>query len=79
MLGFFRPKWISVTKSAKKNLPPLVAICDQKHANRIPRLSVVVSANVKATAKRLDYYAEITNLERSFGSNGSVVSRCRGG
>jgi len=28
-----------------------------------------IQANVKVTAKRLDYYVEITNRERSFGSN----------
>jgi len=41
-------------------------------ANRIPRpkvgVSLVVEANVKVTAKRLDYNVEITNRERSFGS-----------
>jgi len=44
-----------------------------KHVNRIPRqkvgVSLVVQANVKVTAKRLDYYVERANRERSFGSN----------
>ena len=51
---FSRPKCITVTKSAKlcksvaekldpkKHLSFLVAICDQKHANRIPQSKVVV-------------------------------------
>jgi len=44
-----------------------------KHANRIPRpkvgVSLVAQANVKITAKRLDYYDERTNRERLFSSN----------
>jgi len=44
-----------------------------KHAIRVPRpiigVSLVVQANVKVTVKRLDYYIERTNRERSFGSN----------
>jgi len=43
--------------------------CDRKQENRILRPKVVVQANVRVTAKRLDYYVEITNRERSFGSN----------
>ena len=47
-------------------------ICERKHANKIPRpkvgVSSIVQANVKVTAKRLDYYVEITNRERSFGT-----------
>jgi len=78
-------KWILVTKSAKllknatenrhpkKHLSLSVAICDRKHANRIPRpevgVSLVVKANVKATTKKLDYYVEVTNREWSFCSN----------
>jgi len=77
--GFSQPQWISVAKSAKlrksttekrdlkKHLSLSVVICDQKHANRISRLKVV--ANVKVTTERLDYYVEIMNRERSFGSN----------
>jgi len=72
-------RWISVAKSVKlrksaterrdpkKHLSFSVGISDQKHANRIPRpkvgVSLVVQANVKVTAKRLDYFVEITNRE----------------
>ena len=71
-----RPKYVLVTKSKtlfksatrkwdlKKHLSVSVAVCDRKHANRIPRpkvgVSLVVQANVKVVAKSLDYYAGIT-------------------
>ena len=52
-------------RDQKKHLSLSVAICDRKHANRVPRpkvgVSLVVSANVKVTAKRLDYHIGITN------------------
>ena len=35
-------------------------------------VSLVVQANVKVTAKRLDNYVDITNHERLFGSNQGV-------
>jgi len=43
----------------KKHLPLLAAVC----------VRLVVKANVKITAKRIDYYVGITNRERLFGSN----------
>ena len=63
-------------RDPKTHLSFSVAICDRKHANRIPRpkvsVSLVIEANVKVTAKRLDYYIGITNREQSFGSNRRV-------
>jgi len=38
-------------------------------------VSLVVKANVKITAERLDYYIEIMNCKRSFGSNRVKVGR----
>jgi len=83
--AFSRLKWVFVAKFAKllksttekrnpkKHLSLSVAICDRKHANRIPRpkagVSLLFYANVRVTAKRLDYYFGITNRERPFGSN----------
>jgi len=46
-------------------------ICEQNSA-----LKLVVKANVKVIAKRLDYYLEITNREQMFKSNpGAEVGR----
>ena len=49
VLGFFATESAKLFKSATekrdltKHLLPLVAVCDQKHANRIPRPKVGVS------------------------------------
>jgi len=82
---FLHLKWILVAKSLKmsrsatekrnlkKHLSLSAAASDQNHANRISRLKVgvcmLVYANVKVTAKRLDYYVGIKKRERLFGSN----------
>jgi len=76
--AFSRPKSAKLLKTStkrrnsKKQLSLSVAICNRKHANRILRpkvgVSLVVQANIDVTAKRLDYYVGITNLEPSVGS-----------
>jgi len=75
VLVFSRPKWSLIAKSKKllkTHILFFVAVCDRKHPNRIPRpkvgVSVVVWANVKVVAKRL----EITNRGRLFDSNQGV-------
>jgi len=60
-------------RDPQKYLTLSAVICDRKHANGILRpkvdVSLAVQANVKVSAKRLDYYVGITNRKRSFGSN----------
>jgi len=63
-------------RDSKSIFPFSVAICDRNHPNGISRPEVgvilVVWANVKVPAKRLDHYIEITNHEGLFGSNRGV-------